>query len=492
MGRFLLCLSLAPAAWCGAIRGIVMDYQSGRPLARALVTLQAVDQGAPAVTVRATGTGQFAFVPAPKGAYLLSASRPGFATCKYGQKAWNAPGTPLVVDQDGSAFIEMRLHRLPAITGTVWDDNEVGVPEFDVVAFRATRPPVPAGRGRTDDRGNFRIHSLPPGNYFVRTAAKRLDEETSVLPTFFRDVGPVEEAREVAARIDEDTPDVNIRPLPGRLWRLSGQVANPNVAVTSIVLTSDMGQAGSTSAGAFAFDHLAPGTYELTAEGWMGRYPVFGYRRINLERDLEGVQLDLRNPPQLYISAQDQAGNRVESGRFTLLTRRRTVAGPGAVEPFKPGGYVDLPPGRWEVAVTTDASLYPVSLTINGVQGAGDVWNEAELLGFTRVAIKVSTRPATLRGRVTASQSTPAVGAPVYLEPLDVEPRRRVVAIRTALSDTRGEYRFSGLVPGRYRLVSTFEFEDPDPETMEAARPRTVSLKEANEAVEDLELYTRP
>ena len=39
-------------------------------------------------------------VPLGSGAFLLTAEKRGYAMAAYGQKRWNTPGTPVVLDRD--------------------------------------------------------------------------------------------------------------------------------------------------------------------------------------------------------------------------------------------------------------------------------------------------------------------------------------------------------------------------------------------------------
>ncbi len=152
------------------IRGIVVENMTGYSLSRSLVTLRMI--GTPsdaAVSVRTSESGAFEFTNLVSGAYIVRASRRGFLPMEYGQRQWNSAGTPVIVDKDAAASLHIRLSRLGAITGTVRDENEVGIPEQDVAAYTNTEPPRFVTRGRSDDRGVYRISGLDPGSYLVRT-----------------------------------------------------------------------------------------------------------------------------------------------------------------------------------------------------------------------------------------------------------------------------------------------------------------------------------
>jgi hypothetical protein len=154
-----------------------------------------------------------------------------------------------------------------------------------------------------------------------------------------------------------------------------------------------------------------------------------------------------------------------------------------------------LAPGRWEMAVIPPSRYYVTSFTGPGLRdserGRADGWNEIVLRDFSPVYIKLSSRPASIHGRVTGSGQDVAPGAPVYLEAFDQPTGKRLTDLRTARTDLRGQYHFRGLAPGVYRILSTFEFDKPDPETMEAAGARSVTLSEGDDTAQDLELYVR-
>src|SRR5580658_3022731 len=176
MHRLLLAALCCCATHAAVIRGVVLDRATSRPLARSLVTLRPVDGvGGKPQSVRADRTGQFAFTVGA-GMYLLRASKDGFAAFQYGQREWKSAGKPMSVEQEGSLYLDIRLRRYAAISGTVLDENEIGIPDQKVIAYPATQPLHIAATAITDDRGIYRIHGLEPGTYYVRSAAKQLED----------------------------------------------------------------------------------------------------------------------------------------------------------------------------------------------------------------------------------------------------------------------------------------------------------------------------
>ncbi len=425
--------------------------------------------------------------------YLLRATRSGFAPFQYGQKDWKSAGKPVAIEQDGTLYLDIRLRRYGAIAGTVMDENEIGIPDHKVIAYAATQPLEIAASATTDDRGIYRIHGLDPGSYFVRSAAKQLEDNSGLLPTFHKETMAVDQAITVDVDLDQQADDIDIRPLAGKLFKVSGEVVvHPSVPVT-VTLISDVGRVRTQTVKAFVFDQLAPGNYELIAEADdpNGRGKIGTYREMPVDSDQE-IQVPVNPWRETEFRMQDENGNSLDPGTARISARRKDLDGGGHAEVLKlNNGRAALGPGRWEMSVGPPAGYYAVTL-IGGsglAAGRADGWTEVVLRDFNAITIKLSTRPASIHGLVGGSGHDPAPGAPVYLETFDPETHKRLADLRATRTDLRGQYHFTGLAPGAYRILSTFEYEKPDVETMEAAGARLLTLAEATDTAQDLDLY---
>ena len=492
LGCFLVLLGAALDA--ATIKGVIVDNYTGRPLARTAVTLVALSARAASPPPNHTDSyGRFIFERLPAGAYLLSATRPAFAKLQYRQEAWNAPGKPLLVEKDDVINLPLRMRRLGAISGFIWDENEIGFPEIEVLAYTSTQPPKLVAKTKTDDHGAYRIGSLEPGTYVVRTAAKRLVKETGLLPTFYKEVAPLLEARKVSVALEEEAAGTDFRPLFGDVFRISGEVPGrfQNVTVT---LVSDMGRRTQRtgSSGQFTFDELAPGRYELLAAGREHEVEFASHRQILVERDSEELKVHLLPLPRFSVNFEDEAGNDLAPENVQVLVRRKDLAGVGSnMEITTAGG--ELLPGGWEVRISPSEEYYSVSIAGRAVADkarswAGG-WREIHVHPAERVTLRVrlSSDPASLAGTVTESQD-PVIGAPVYLEAVDSR-GNSLGEVRTTRSDRNGQYRFSGLAPGKYQVLSSFEPRESEQSLMMLAPARTLSLEEGSETLQDLELY---
>ena len=493
----LLAAVCCSAAHAAVIGGVVLDHATGRALARSLVTLRPIDgTGGKPQSARAGRTGQFSF-NVSAGMYLLRASRDGFAPFQYGQKEWKSAGRPMSVAQDGTLYLDIRLRRYAAISGTLLDENEIGIPDQKVVAYPATQPLRIAASATTDDRGIYRIHGLEPGTYYVRAAAKQLEDGSGLLPTFHKETMSVDQAMTVDVELDQQADDIDVRPLPGKLFRVFGHVVRPPAPVT-VSLISDVGRVQTKTASAFAFEQVAPGTYELILDGDdpFGRGKIGSYQEIAVDKDTE-LSLQATSWRETEFHMQDEKGKAVDVANAKITARRKDLDGGGRPEVLKlVDGRAPLGPGRWEMSVVSPPGYYTVQLTgiysIADVPGRGDGWSEVMLRGNDSVTIKLSSRPATMHGLVNGPGQEPAPGAPVYLEAFDKDTQKRLGELRTVRTDLRGQYHFNGLAPGLYRILSTFEYEKPEADSMTAAGARPVTLSEATDTGQDLDLYAPP
>ena len=493
--RLVLLLLLATGVVRAAlIKGTVVENQSGKPLARTLITVRPVP-GSPGPTIagRTTIYGSFEFANLPAGSYLLTAARQGFMPVQYGQKNWRAAGTPIVLDAEQSTYLYVRMPRYASISGIVVDENDVGLPEHEVAAFQNTRPPRLVTRAKADDRGMYRLFGLDPGVYLVRTVGRQY-EDGGYLPTFYRETQRVDEAGIVEAYLDQDRPDVKVRPFPGKLFNIAGRVMGDDQQPITLTLVSDVGRETVVTGGPFQFFSKPPGPYELYAEAPSDRYGMGGgYMPLALERDTTSIRLPMMRRPTLVFQFQGVQGG-MDASAFKVLAKRIDLAGEGPVETLKlNNGSVNVLPGRYLISLAPSAGYVP--LEFRGCRGeapeAGraDGWVEMAVTRSCGVQYVVSNKPGSVHGVVTVGARDPAAGAPVFLEAYDEITRKRVVDLRSAITDIHGQFQFYGLVPGTYRLVSTFEYQSPETFDIDAMTPRIVKVEEGRDQQQDIDLF---
>jgi hypothetical protein len=485
----LMTAAVGVSLHAGVIRGVVVENFTGKVLARAEVVLQPI-AGTPGgvQTKRADSRGAFVFDSLADGAYIVKASRNSFMPAEYGQKRWNSASVPVTVEDAAPVFLNIRLFRYCAIGGTVVDENDEGLPGHDVAAYRDSKPPELIAKTTTDERGVYRLHGLAPGAYVVRTTGMQCDA-ASYLPTFSKETDTLEQAHTVDLQPDQEANDVDVRPLPGRLYSLSASVATvPPGADVKLTMVSEMGRK-TVEAPTFRFAGLPPGDYELFAQvpanPGPGEKVEGAYERISLGRDMS-VSLLLRPPSAVTISgAPANSSGEIRIGR-------KDLAGEGSVSELPLlSGAATIPPGRWKVMLMAPAGYYASGFSGPGLSpaayGRADRWEEVLSPGRGG-RFFLSSGPSDMRGMVKGSDD-PIPGVPVYLEAYSPVTRTRIAELRTAVTDMRGQYRFDGLAPGAYRILATFEYLSPDTETMDAAGAQSVTVDAHSELSRDLEIY---
>ena len=159
----------AQTAGTGAISGVVTDAATHQPLQG--VHVLCGRDGTPATFQSTDERGRFVFINLPAGHYVVRTFLPGFADDYFGRPSISPRDIDLA---DGQWFKDANIEmtRLGAINGRITDER--GEPAVGAYV-RVLMPFVLAGTPQlavgpaatTDDRGEYRIAGLAPGQYIV-------------------------------------------------------------------------------------------------------------------------------------------------------------------------------------------------------------------------------------------------------------------------------------------------------------------------------------
>ena len=495
MRKALGSLLLAASLHAATLRGTVIENLTGHPLAHTSVLLEPVPgSGGSRVTGRTNRYGLFEFTAKP-GIYILQAARAPFLTAYYGQKRWNSAGMPLTVTEQDTQFVTIRMMRFAAINGLVVDENDVGQPGFAVAAYKNVRPLELMAQATADERGVYRIYGLLPGDYLVRSVGKQL-EGVGYKPTFARETDEPEQAHQVDVEIEEEARGVKLRPLPGQLFSLTVTATptdpgDPPPPVT-LTLVSEMGRQVFKSA-SHTFSGLPAGDYEVFAEApsYSPAQKQGAYERIYLSKDSR-VSMILRRIPPVTFQFEGLPTQAVDNGTVRLLGRRKDLAGAHDTQVIGlENRRAILAVGPWEFAVAPIEGYYVAGFSGTGAYQPGkrfDGWNAANLMYFASIRFSMSAGASSLHGTVSDA-GDPVVGAPVFLEPMDLEPARRLTDTYVTLTDVHGQYHFGSLAPGKYRVLSSFEYQMPDSKTMTNVHAKELQIDARTDTAFDLDLY---
>jgi len=487
----------APPPPSGRIMGRVIAADTGRPLKRARVyaTAPELPDGRATLT---DDTGIFEIAELPAGRYTLNVSKPGFVSLSYGQRRPLQAGTPLqLLDRQQIKGVDFSLPRGSVVAGRVLDEDGDPMPGTNIRVMRyqymqGDRRLMPAGSADTDDKGQYRVWGLMPGDYYVSAVvrsgnfrgrggpggANDADGEDALAyaPTYFPGVPSVDEAKPVSLGLGQELLDINFNLQLVRTSRITGLVTNPDGTVVSSGNVSLIADAASTRGGplgtrygaridwdgSFEMSHVPPGRYVLRASSDDTGVMQFASQPLTVGNgDLSDV-LILLTPggsisgtlvfpatkstvpdvtqiriaaPSLDAGVQGQANARVDKqGRFIL---QALAAGAHLIRP-------QGPLRGWSLKSVTldgrDITDVPIELR-SGQQ-------------IANVQVTFTDQQTEIDGTLTDDHDQPVTDDTLLAFSTDRDAWRPLSRqIMTARPDQMGKFRIRGLPAGEYYLV---------------------------------------
>jgi Carboxypeptidase regulatory-like domain len=462
-----------------SISGRVLAADTGRPVKRARVTVAGGGRGGRAATTDDQGRYQIGELSA--GTYTVTGSKNGFVDAVFGQRRPQQPGTPIaIVDAQAVANVDLRLTRGGVITGHVLDEDGEPLSRALVTVQRyqyvgGEKQLRPAGGEQTDDRGQFRVFALPPGDYYVSVSAggvmdrlgrglqqlaagiaggrgggrgaigfgggAEAPESTGYAPTYYPGTVNAPEAGKVTVGPGQEVGGIDFQIQLVPLTTVSGIVAGADDVVPVMLMAEDPGGRGplggpaltgrSQTDGTFSIPNVPPGRYVAVARsgGRNNEDVKTGMQAIVVNgQNVGGVSLILQSGVTLAgnvtvessgtAAPTDYSGFRVDVPDVAPLPfgpgggGRGGPAGNGRVE--KNGAFQigNLLPGRHYIRVT------------GGGQGAGQA------------------PPAGGRGQAQAQWTLKSVlvgGQDVTDQPVELKPGQNVENVTVVLTDRSTE-----------------------------------------------------
>ncbi len=410
------------ATGTGAVAGTVVTADAPpRPVRRAVVTLNSV----PALVGRTTVTddeGRFIFTDLPEARYSVTATKRGWVAGSYGATAIGRPGRTLQLDAGARASATIRMAPGAVIAGTIVDQfgqplagTRLRVMKYGYSVLTGDRRLNQVGFSSSgpDDRGAYRIYGLAPGDYYVSVtnAATPLASGRDLHLTSDVDV---QDALQAAQRADTTPP---------------ADVAQPNVGFAQIFYpgTASVAQATPIT--------LRQGEERAGVDFVVSYSPTV---------HVDGTVTSPAGTPvaaRVSLVANDPASPSV--GIESIHTTTASVDGRFTFSEIAPGPYVlsahgSLPPdaadarpqiltGSMELDVTPDGASGVVLALQTGLTVSGAIRYEGAAPGPNLSTVRVS---------LSAEQSGSGV----------------TVSTAGAATVKDGQFTFSGVSPGRYRL----------------------------------------
>jgi hypothetical protein len=260
-------------------------------------------------TTETDDSGRFAFARAEAGTYNITAVGSGFVRALRWHTCVVSAGPPTVVN--------LTLVRTGVISGRIVDESRRPVVRARVTAARyETRStgrqlvaPAGAAMGSTDDRGQFRLFDLPPGDYYVSALAGPAvvgagsKPVQGYAPAFYPGAVNIQQARPVSVRPGREARGVTfpLRRVPlatisGAASDSLGRPLQSGAAVTLVPRSEaqpggQFGNAVSTD-GHFVLQNVPPGEYHLIVRmsGTQGREAAFRPVIVNGENMTVNIQ----------------------------------------------------------------------------------------------------------------------------------------------------------------------------------------------------------
>ena len=169
----------------GLIVGQVVDAVTGKPLRDAIVTITGAsqvtrDEGVAAPRILTTADGYFVFRNLARGNFIVKATKRGYTEGVSGRRRPGGPSQPIALaDGERVGDVAVRMWRPGALAGTVVDEAGDPLVNIRVRAFRRTVGPgrpqfLGAATATTNDRGEYRLGGLLPGEYIVLVPARQV------------------------------------------------------------------------------------------------------------------------------------------------------------------------------------------------------------------------------------------------------------------------------------------------------------------------------
>jgi hypothetical protein len=503
-----LALQAPPAGQTGTavIHGRVLKVGSAEGLDDAQVFLnRGRTVASPAAAALRAGTtmsdreGSFEFRDLAPGRYTISVQRKGYAGPFMGAPD---PSVSVVAANGQTAEAVVSMTPTGVIRGRVRDaagefPSNVAVDAIEI-AYRNGLPfLVSISSRRTDDRGEYRLFGLPPGDYYV-AATPRPQSPIALLngaghsaKTFFPNAVDIMRATRITIHGGEDVPNIDIGIQVPQTYKVSGSVSttvapegarpdaqgafvviqeNQNRRFSLILVSRDPAQPqdernGSAAisvdvgaAGPFEIPNVLPGSYDLIALFGNGETPAIARTVVDVRnQDVRGLVLVIRQGSevkgQITVDGKAPAPNSV---RLALepadALKRLGVAIPANIQSDGSFSFPQFPDGHFRIAV---AGLAPTLYVEDMRQGNMSLFDSGlQIRGRNPEPIEISLKSgaASLEGTLQDSAGKPLIGGVVALVP--AKRRENPTLYNTLRADSTGAFLMRGIAPGEYKLFA--------------------------------------
>ena len=482
----------------GRIRGRVVAAVTNAPLRRVQMSLQWSENPQFRRIVMTDAEGRYEFAELPAGKFSLSASKPGYVSLQYGQRRPYEGGTSIALSiAETITSIDFALPRGGVIAGRVTDEFGELMPQVQVQAQRfqfaqdGQRRLVTAGSATTDDRGEFRVYGLMPGEYVINgsvraptnfvvvnglPAAQNTMPSDGYPPTFYPGTANANDAQSITIGIGEEV-NIQFGLIAARLARISGTVRDSEGRPGSgeVILLPRQGLTATN----LSFNQLgADGSFSISGVA-AGEYS------LEVRQTLPGREGSESASVQLTVAGNDINNLRITTSKGSLITGRVIWDGTAPKTSPLPGplrvGAVNADPINLSLGPGADPKANGElddtgNFQLGGVAGRVFLTLMSTLPGWTvksvildgqditdvpldiagrqsidGIRITMTDKLTHVSGQVSDAKGSTVPQYVVVVQPADeLDPNLMMRYVRTVRPDTNGRFELRALRPGRY------------------------------------------
>jgi hypothetical protein len=288
--------------------------------------------------------GKFAILALPPGTFTLRASKTGYVSATYGQKAPGRPGTPIVLTEGQQLKdVSLEVPKGGVISGVIYDEKNrpsinTAVRVMQWTLQSGERTLVASASASTDDRGVYRAFGLTPGDYLVYAVARN----TSNVMVTTEDLRNMEQMQLVEQMAANGSVNVN-------LSELARELAMPNGSNEPV-------------------SGYAPIYFPGTPQVGQAR-PV----KVGVSEEHMGVDFQLQRVPLSKVTGQVIAPSSVTLTNVQIRLFDRSSSAEGAQQFTARAGrdgtfsFANVPPGQYQLNATVSVpATLPANHTIGG------------------------------------------------------------------------------------------------------------------------------
>jgi Carboxypeptidase regulatory-like domain len=517
-----------------SVAGRVVTAAEGSPLkaARALLVPERSRPDTHIYAASSDSDGRFLLKDVAPGRYQFFATRAGFVTQQY--QSQGTEGGAVLGLKPGQKISDVlfRMTVAAVISGRV--NNEDGEPTIGVQVVALRRPneedleeespfnsrkqqPVPVASARADDRGQYRIFGLKPGEYYIR-ASDSFDPDpggipmgedywaqqslgSEYAPVYYPGVGQVAQAEMVSVRPGEEVQaDFSMQRI--KTVEVAGHIMGREGPAKSALVSLEpsegyefgFGHQDTTDEkGNFRLKGVPPGSYVIIAyqqtEG-EGIYEAQARQKIEINgENIESLTIVLGGGAKFEGRVTVAGAGSVTMDRIRVglnpIDEEQYLGGHGRVKKDGTFQITSVKDGDYAINVwglehdwfVKSARLGPNELLEKGLQ-------VEEGVSGGRLEIIVSAASAQVDGSVTDGNQA-IIGAHVRIEPDPETPYNRFRSQSTK-TDQTGRFSITGLAPGKYRVLAKSQ---PSPESGSLkSEPQVLMLGEHDHKTVELTL----